>query len=804
MSDDTWEKLGAVFHRAVEVPAADRAAWLDRECGNDHRLRAEVEAMLVAHGAGGSEDPEHLLGSGARLGPGDRIGIYRLEALIGRGGMGEVYRAHREDDQYRQQVAVKLVRAERSSPELVRRFVQERQILAQLTHPNIATLLDGGLTPQGVPYLVMQFVQGEPLTKYAATHGLGLEDRLRLFVTVCDAVQFAHQHLVVHRDIKPANILVGPDGQPRLLDFGIAKLLDPAAAVSTTGDLLLLTPEHAAPEQFLGAPVTTATDVYALGVLLYELLTGTRPFRDVPAAELARVVCEEPPPRPGAIRPVANDLEQIVLMALRKEPARRYRSAGALGLDVERFLGGWPVTARPDTAGYRFQRFVGRHRAAVAAAAVVGVTLIGATAAIARQSAARAAALGVATAQRDRAERLTDFLLNVFRSTNPNEARGRTVTAQELLDRAAVRIRSDLRSDTATRADMLYAIGRAHGLLGLNRTADTLLAAAVDLRRAARPVDSAALATSLEGHARTVLTMGRLPEGVGQLREVIALRERLLGPNAPAVAQVLRLLATAANQLDPTDRDSTAHRSLARALAIYRAADSAPTRDVVEVLRAQAVLAEDAGRLDDALAIMEDAVRETEAGTDADDPFRFVVYETYALYLGGTGKLDSAIAIHRRNLKERRRVFGPDHPDVSFSLFNLGRSLAETRRLAEADSVFTECIALRRRVFGPDHLQTGFAVGQLARVTAAAGDLTAALGQFDEARRIVVAAVGPRHPSVLDYDEAIALVQVRQGRLGEAVRTLERAVANGYARLDRPEWAALEGLAGFRTLKAGR
>jgi len=307
MDSQSWRRLEQVFFDALELAGEQRRAFLDAQCGSDAVFRAEVEAVLAAHdSAGGIRTPDQLLPAFDPIPAGDiaigaRIGAYRVNGLIGHGGMGEVYRAPRDDGTYSQEVAIKLIRAGRSSAESVRRFRVERQILAKLEHPNIATLLDGGVTETGQPYLVMQYVDGLPVTRFADARQLSLTDRLRLFVLIANAVQFAHRNLIVHRDLKPTNILVGPDGQPRLLDFGIAKLLDPTEQTSTTGDVLLLTPEHAAPEQFRGKAITTATDVYSLGVLLYDLLTGVRPFQFVPAAELALAVCERDARPPSAV-----------------------------------------------------------------------------------------------------------------------------------------------------------------------------------------------------------------------------------------------------------------------------------------------------------------------------------------------------------------------------------------------------------------------------------------------------------------------------------------------------------------------
>jgi non-specific serine/threonine protein kinase/serine/threonine-protein kinase len=400
-----WQRAKEVFGAALTLASEERAAFLDEACGGDGELRREVDQLLAAHDAAGG-----FLSSSIGLdrdgdaeadalepGP-QRIGPYQILDTIAHGGMGTVYLAVRDDDAFRKTVALKLVRAGRQSDYFQRRFRQERQILAGFQHPNVAAVLDGGTTEDGQPYLVMEYVEGQPITQFCAARGMGTRERLVLFRTVCGAVHYAHQNLVVHRDIKPANVLVDGHGVPKLLDFGIAKLLasgvEPEMAPTATV-LPMMTPEYASPEQVRGQPVTTASDVYSLGVLLYELLAGRRPY-EVQADSLEAIVqsvCRTEPRAPseavtgrlGTTRPAGTlptaselrgDLDTIVLKALRKEPERRYRTAHELSEDLRRHLQGLPVTARADTIGYRAGKFVRRHRTAVAAAFLVSASLV--------------------------------------------------------------------------------------------------------------------------------------------------------------------------------------------------------------------------------------------------------------------------------------------------------------------------------------------------------------------------------------------------------------------------------------------
>jgi eukaryotic-like serine/threonine-protein kinase len=408
---ERWRLVSEVFQAALDRPAAERATFLASACGDDEDLRLEVQSLLDSHVEAGAflSDPAALPDTRSDRLP-SRIGAYAVEGTIGHGGMGTVYRAVRDDDAFRKTVALKLTHGGIHSACLERRFLQERKILARLQHPHIAMVLDGGTTPEGQPYLVMEHVEGQPITEYCTARALGLRERLALFRTVCGAVQYAHQNLVIHRDLKPDNILVTPEGVPKLLDFGIAKLLaaglDPEDAPTATV-MPMMTPHYASPEQVRGDAVTTASDVYSLGVLLYELLAGRRPYtvhaHSLP--DILRIVCETEPPLPSAaaaearppegttapasaITPAAlrGDLDTIVMKALRKEPSRRYAGAQEISADIDRHLRDLPVLARPDTVGYRGRKFVARHKAGVTASALVLASLIGAVVVSTRQA----------------------------------------------------------------------------------------------------------------------------------------------------------------------------------------------------------------------------------------------------------------------------------------------------------------------------------------------------------------------------------------------------------------------------------
>jgi serine/threonine protein kinase len=553
MPDERWQRVKDLIDAALERPAEARETFLQDACGGDDGLRREVESLLRARQEAGEflSRPAASFPEASEV-EGRRIGPYRILSRRGHGGMGVVYQAVRDDDVFRKTVAFKVVHGG-ASPEHLRRLGRERQILARLQHPNIATILDGGTTDEGQPYLVMEYVEGQPIDAYCNAHGLVTRQRLEMFRIVCGAVHYAHQNLVVHRDLKPQNILVPADGQPKLLDFGIAKLLaagvDPEDAPTATR-LPLMTPEYASPEQVRGQPVTTSSDVYSLGVVLYELLTGSRPYA-VPSDSLegiVRVVCDTEPGLPSATGTSASelrgDLDTILLKALRKDPSRRYLSAQEMADDIRRHLVGLPVLARPDTYAYRFSRFVGRHRAGVSAAALaVTGLLIGTIVAI---QLAR-----VARVERTRAEQrfaevrqlASSFLFEFHDAIK--DLPGSTAARQLVVERAAQhldRLRQDARGDVGLQRELAAAyqrLGEAQGGAGESSLGNTKVALvsyekALVIRRAL--VASLTAPADVEGLALLEMKLSRIVASSGDLARAAEM--------ARSAAARLELLAT--------------------------------------------------------------------------------------------------------------------------------------------------------------------------------------------------------------------------------------------------------------------
>ncbi|MGC3981354.1 MAG: serine/threonine-protein kinase [Steroidobacteraceae bacterium] len=518
-----------IARRAREIGPREWRTYVQQQCGDDATLISQVLAILdqgetTAASWQHDIDAEWLPDSMSGL----RLGAYRLVRLLGSGGMGEVYLAERIDHEFEQKVAIKLVRGALLSDDIRTRVRTERQILASLQHPNIATLLDGGTAPDGTPYLVMEYIEGVPINVHCDRQQLTLEQRLHLFCKVCAAVQCAHQSLIVHRDLKPNNILVTAEGEPKLLDFGIAKLLDtqidPRSVAVTHHHFRVMTPAHASPEQVRGDPITTASDIYVLGLLLYELLSGRRAFvltYNSKLADVERLVCRTSPLPPSVnvaraaqetpglmydlaysrntsinklIRRLRGDLDNMVLMALRKRPSRRYASANQFAEDIQHWLRGEPVIASKDSWLYRSRKFVRRHALAVSVTMSTLLLSIAFAVVANLQSQNIARQRDAAIAERNRAERVASFLMELFERADPSHSRGNELKARELLDAGTYRIASQLQSQPAIHATLLSTLGKAYDSLGLCQEAEPLYRAARGIETSAPGTDHVRIA----------------------------------------------------------------------------------------------------------------------------------------------------------------------------------------------------------------------------------------------------------------------------------------------------------------------
>ncbi len=744
---------------------------MEQACAGDPELRREVASLLSSaegassfmetpafslHGecaetlplprsGGDGEPPEDKE-------PGRRIGPYRVERLLGRGGMGTVYLAVRVDE-FEKRVAIKVLKHGMSTGEIVRRFRHERQILAGLEHPNIAQLLDGGTTEEGLPYFVMEYVEGEPIDSYCDRHRLGVRQRLELFRKVCSAVHLAHQNLVVHRDIKPGNIMVSADGEPKLLDFGIAKPLDAAgssASVLTASGVRPMTLRYASPEQIGGDAITTASDVYSLGVVLYELLTGSWPYPTAGSKwlDLANAIQQQQPrrlstaidhtappaasdvetpdpelrghrratDRRGLKRRLSGDLDSIVLAALTKRPERRYPSVEQLSGDLGRHLEGLPIHARKLTFAYWTGKFVRRHQLETAMAALVLVVILAASFA-AMQFRSRA------VLERERAEEVADFLIELFEAPSPDQAKGKEITARQILDRGKRQIREYRGGQPLLYARLASTMGEVYYNLGLYEDARKLQAdARLDLRRHLAGEADPQLATLNNDLAATLLAQEKLAEAETFFREALEIKKQLYGEDAAEVVDTLNNLATLTARRGGYDA----------AEQLYR-----------ESLRI---------RLTQEPPLPEDIATS---------------HSHLGLLLLDKGDYEEAEAHLQKALAIRREVFGSQHTKVAIVLHNLGLSLQALGKIAESETRYREALEIRLTRLGERHHRVAATQTSLASLLVSAG-------RFEEAEQLALAAVAtlrdsrPGHWQIAHAQSVLGSSLAAAGRFEEA------------------------------------
>jgi serine/threonine protein kinase/tetratricopeptide (TPR) repeat protein len=811
MNPERWRRIDELFRTVADHPTAEREAHLTRVCGGDEELRREVLELLaheppdsflhdqIKHTALAvtAETPDELLGQ--------HIGPYRLTGLLGRGGMGAVYEAVRDDQQFDQRVALKLIKRGMDSEFVRQRFLRERQILAALDHPCIARLFDGGTTADGRPYFVMEFVAGQPITEYCRQHELSLAAKLKLFRAVCGAVQHAHQKLVVHRDLKPSNIMVAPatdgkadgkEGTPKLLDFGIAKLLTPdisEAHTRTETAVRLMTPEYASPEQVRGGTITTATDVYALGVVLYELLTGRRPYQfDTYAPlEIEHAICDTEAARPSEAvgqslalgRQLTGDLDNIVMMAMRKEPERRYSSVEKFSEDIRRYLDGLPVTARADTFNYRAGKFVRRHKVGVAFVVTVLLMLAGVAITMTAQAARIARERDRANLAAATAEAATQSLVSVFEFADPGKSRGNPITAKELLDQGAEKVMRELKDQPAVQARLMDTIGGLYQSIGVQDRAQLLLEEALKLRRQTLGAEHADVADSLHHLARLAHQKGDFAGSETLFREALALRRKLLGTEHTDVADTMNglgvLLLDRGNlgEADPLLRE---------ALALRRRKLGQEHKDVAESFNGLGRLLSKQGKFAEAAEMYGQALALYRKLFGEEHPYVAANLNTRAAMLHELGDYDGAEPLFREALALNRKLLGAEHPDIVSSLANLASLLQDKRQYEEAEQLYRQAVELRRKLFGENHPNLTITMNNLATLLKDKGDLAEAEALFRQTLALRRRLLGETHTETATTIGNLGGVYFDKGQYGEALR-LYRQAFDIYLKLLQPD-----------------
>jgi serine/threonine protein kinase len=831
-----WQQIQSVFEEVVDATPADREARLAAHCGGDSELRSSVESLLASDRR--AEDPllnvigeaaESLLEEHQDRLLGTRVGQYRVVSILGHGGMSTVYRGEREDSQYRQTVAIKVMHHSTLHPRLRSRLQSERHILATLDHPAIARLIDSGDLEDGTPYLVMEHVDGESIEAYCDSRTLFVRERLELFIQVCAAVQYAHRNLVVHRDIKAANIFVSSSGAPKLLDFGIAKLLAPEALSHTVAVTRLqermLTPENAAPEQVLGRPITTATDIYSLGVLLFQLLTGRSPYRlsGYSQLQLERAICMDDPPKasqtvvarvsgetdadrsrisdrrglsPERLRArLSGDLDAIIAKAMRKEPDRRYASVDGLADDLNRHLLGLPVSARQGDWRYNSSKFLRRHFLVVlgVAAAFFGLAVIAGVTLLQNH---RIELARQATAQeRDRAQQVSAFLVDVFSQADPFNAQGREPTAKDLLDRGSEKILANTNLQPEVRAQLLESIGLAYRRQGLSERAIPLFEQAVAIRRQEHPVDEHRTAAALANLARALTDGGHLVSAEAYLQQALALSRHADETPSEETADILVQFGHL--ELDAKSDPLAASKLMTEALGVYRSAVGNQHLSVAGTLSGLSMAELWLGNLAKAENYQRQAMQIFDATVSRNHPDHAAGLVNLGYILTQRGKYPEAERVLNEALDIERNVFGPDDQRIAETESNLGTLYERQGDMARAIKATQTAVKIATQRLGLNHYLTGYYLSDLASLYETADDLPNAETSARQALEVYARSLPARHLYIASTRQLLGEVLLQRHSVAAAEVELRAALDINSALAGADSWRTARTQAGL-------
>ena len=719
LSPQRWQELSPYLDHALALNEDEREAWLESLHTEKPEIWEWLQRLLKSHREAAEE---HFLEQSPPIptepsAAGQSVGAYTLISLLGEGGMGSVWLAERNDGRFERQVAIKFLRFSLAAGGGVERFKREGRILGQLSHPHIAELIDAGVTEKGEPYLVLEYVEGKPIDEYCDNRRLDVDARIRLFLDAADAVSHAHTSLIVHRDLKPSNVLVRNDGEVKLLDFGIAKLLGddtgPAEATMLTLEAgAALTPQFAAPEQITGAPVTTATDVYALGVLLYLLLTGQHPAGGSThsAADLVRAIVDTEPIRASVFvsagpdsaevaegrgttpdrlsRQLRGDLETIIGKTLKKNPAERYSSVAALADDLQRYLKHEPISARPDSLTYRANRFIRRNRLAVALTSVALVAVMAGGAGTLLQARTARRQRDAAIRERDRANRVTEFMTGMFKASDPTETNRQDVPVREVLDKASDEISTTLSKDPEVQSEMMSAIGNVYLNLGIYPQARKALEQAIKLGRATNGAADPGALRAMDNLGFVLLEQGQATEAENWERQALEIQRRVLGPNSP---------------------------------------------DTLDTMTNLAISLADQRRLPEAISLGREAMNGKQRVLGLEDRRTLSSMDNLAAALGMNGQLAESETLEAQTIGLEIKVFGQGDARLLNSMNNQGDTLFYEGRFAEARAMWEQTRNTQLRVFGANHPETARSTYNLGCAAAHDGKIGQAFSYLDQA-----------------------------------------------------------------------
>jgi len=736
---NNWEQISSIVDRALDLEPDEQLAFVQDVCGDDDALKANVIHFLD------SIEPsdglwDKMVESGSVLvneitssdvdidntplfSPLKQAGPYRVIELIARGGMGNVYLAERSDGQFDRTVAIKILRHELSSKSHVDRFSAERNILSGLEHPNIARLYDGGITDDNRPYLVMEYVDGVPITTYCKKNSCTLNEKLELFKQVCKAVEYAHRNLIVHRDLKPDNILVKQDGTVKILDFGIAKILDeeltPDKLVQTKENLHMLSIQYAAPEQVTLEKITTATDVYALGLLLYEMITGRPPFdlKGKNLKEAEQTIRFEIPEKPsarisdsGLSRKVKGDLDAIMLKALRKEPEYRHQTADQFLDDIDRFLTGRPVLAQKESMLYRTKKFILRRPVIPTSIIFILFAIWGYIFTLQQHADQLEVERNIALSEALRAEQISDFLINMFQEADPFSS-SKDITVREMLDRGTDQVLEDgLIEDPVVRAKFMETLGNVYRRLGALDKAEQLLMEAIQIRRSLYGSMHLEIASSLSRIGSLLTDQGNYVDAVETLREALTIQQELLGDDHHDTVDTMNNLA---NALQSSNRMNESELLYRKIISINRNHEDRQEYLATNLTSLGNLLSKQQNYTE-AEELLHEALEIRQRILGREHPRTAVTLNNLAQMLRRSGSAESAEPLLRESIEIRKITLGDDHPSVAIGINNLALALRDMGRFDEAEPLFRESLERRINHFGEEHPATGIAYYNLA------------------------------------------------------------------------------------------
>lgn len=794
MNSNKWDEIQSHFHQCIQLPLNEQDKFVTNLKKNDPDLAKEVKKLLEAYHSSGTFMEDDILEE-AFIKSGDMVGPWKINQEIGRGGMSTVYLASRADGQFERQVAIKFLHGLIPGRSMHRRLQLEQNILARLQHKNIAQLFDAGVTDEGRPYFILEFIDGKPITEWCAEQELNFSKRLKIFEQVCEAVQFAHQRLIVHRDLKPTNILVDKNGKVKLLDFGIAKILEEepkeGAPLTRTGQFLM-TPEYASPEQVHGDPITTATDVYALGLILCELLTGSLPYNVAGKnpIEISSIISDTVPVKPSSIvagktvkmdgesnvhikgfnqkqlkKKLRGDLDNIVLKALRKEPERRYGSADQLLQDIRHYQKNEPISARPESAGYLTRKFIQRNRAVVSAAAAITIILIATV--IFSLIQARTTEI-----ERQKTEQVNAFLQEMLASPNPYED-GIDVRVIDILDRTAERVDEELNEQPEVEAAIRHTLGITYRELGQMDQAISQLSEALDLRNQLYRPPNSDLSETQAQLAKTEQGRGNYEIADSLLNLALEADLKLFGRENLTVASRIGDLGSLEWELGNLDR---AEELLRESLALEQQLREPDHERIAISMGNLASLLADRGLKQEALEIYRKELEILRANfKDSEHPSIPQALSHIGIILDDFEQYAESREMHNHALELFKQQKGEEHPDVVYAMNNLASVMTKMGDGEEALEMQMNAAELYESIFGPEHPNLGIQYNNIAFSKRNLGDLDGAKESYQKAIDIWRAGLSEDHPFLSYGYNNLASVLMTQNRYSEALPNFRRA-----------------------------